>query len=195
MESLNHYLFYKINATPDSPYWLITLAHWIAQDLIMLVPIILLVMWLWSTRRRLVINSAMALVIAFTLTTLIRAIYPHARPFVEGVGYQFLDHSTSPSLPSNHGTIIFTLAIAFLFWDYLKYGISLLIVGLLIAWSRIYLGVHWPLDMLAAMVVSWVACIITRLIEPKIFTPLRQLIERYYFIVFAVPIRKGWVKK
>lgn len=63
-----------------------------------------------------------------------------------------------------------------------------------IAWSRIYLGVHWPLDMIGAFILGLIACglaqILWGLIGHKIQAPLTHL----YQIIFSVLIRKGWVQ-
>ena len=43
-------------------------------------------------------------------------------------------------------------------------GIAFLIMGFAVAWSRIYLGVHFPLDMIGAMVVAGLATHLIRMI-------------------------------
>ncbi|HBC82575.1 MAG TPA: undecaprenyl-diphosphate phosphatase, partial [Escherichia sp.] len=40
LENLNLTLFYWLNATPDSPSWLIDLAIYVAKDLITLLPLL-----------------------------------------------------------------------------------------------------------------------------------------------------------
>jgi undecaprenyl-diphosphatase len=194
VETFNHTLFLAINATPSSPDWLLTLAQFFAQDLIVLVPATLVILWFWSSRRKLVVNTATALVIAVAITSTIRAIYPHTRPFVDGVGYQFMAHSASASFPSNHGTLIFTFAFAFLFWQGRKSAAVLFSTGLLIAWSRIYLGVHWPIDMVGAALVGLIACAIAQIILPHVGQPVLQLAEQGYRLLFSPFIRKGWIK-
>ena len=47
MEQLNHLLFLWINATPASPEALIKLAIFLADDLIMIVPLLIIGLWLW----------------------------------------------------------------------------------------------------------------------------------------------------
>ena len=50
LENLNNSLFYLINATPDSAQWMISLAIFIAKDLINIVPLLAVVLWLWGPR-------------------------------------------------------------------------------------------------------------------------------------------------
>lgn len=68
------FAFYLINATPDSAQWAISLAIFIAKDLISIVPLLAVVLWLWGPRgqvtlqRQLVIKMAIALVVGLTIS-------------------------------------------------------------------------------------------------------------------------------
>ncbi|UZM96955.1 phosphatase PAP2 family protein [Lysinibacillus sp. MHQ-1] len=53
-----------------------------------------------------------------------------------------------PSFPSNHAAGAFALAFALL-WKRKKIGAVLLVMACLMALSRIFIGVHYPLDVLA----------------------------------------------
>jgi membrane-associated phospholipid phosphatase len=101
----------------------------------------------------------LALAISLSLSWIFGLLFPHERPFAAGVGYQFLHHAPNNSFPSNHGTISFTFALAFLFWHRLWSGIALLATAAAIAWSRVYLGVHWPLDMLGGLLTGMCGCL------------------------------------
>lgn len=120
LENLNNSLFYLINATPDSAQWMISLAIFIAKDLINIVPLLAVVLWLWGPRarvtlqRQLVIKMAIALIVGLTISWLMGHLFPHDRPFVNHIGYNFLHHAADDSFPSDHGTVIFTFALAFL---------------------------------------------------------------------------------
>ncbi|MFU0083459.1 undecaprenyl-diphosphate phosphatase, partial [Salmonella enterica] len=45
LENLNNSLFYFITATPDSAQWIISLASFIAKDVINIVPLLAVVLW------------------------------------------------------------------------------------------------------------------------------------------------------
>ncbi|MGG5839446.1 undecaprenyl-diphosphate phosphatase [Huaxiibacter chinensis] len=200
LENLNYGLFYLINATPASPEWMIDVATFIAKDLINIVPALVVILWLWgprkqvSAQRQLVIKVAMALVISMTASWTLGHLFPHDRPFVDHIGYNFLHHSADDSFPSDHGTVIFTFALAFLLWHRLWSGVVLMAIAAAIAWSRVYLGVHWPLDMLGGLLVGMIGCLSAQILWNLFGTPLYQALQRIYRICFAFPIRKGWIR-
>lgn len=200
LEAVNHTLFLLINATPASAPWMLYLADFCARRLILAVPLVIVALWLWGSRealasqRILALKTVLALVISMLLSWVIGYLYPHNRPFVEGLGYNFLHHSADNSFPSNHGTAAFTFTFAFMFWHSLRAGLLILIGALAIAWSRIYLGVHWPLDMAGAALTALCGCLIVQLLWRHTGERLLDPVQRLYRYCFAVPIRKGWVR-
>ncbi|MBJ4957208.1 undecaprenyl-diphosphate phosphatase [Salmonella enterica subsp. enterica serovar Goldcoast] len=200
LENLNNSLFYLINATPDSAQWTISLAIFIAKDLISIVPLLAIILWLWgpqnrvTIQRQLVIKMAIALAVGLTISWLMGHLFPHDRPFVNHIGYNFLHHAADDSFPSDHGTVIFTFALAFLFWHRLWSGVLLMVVAVAIAWSRVYLGVHWPLDMLGGLLAGLIGCLSAQMIWQRFGTPLYHGLQTCYRTCFALPIRKGWVR-
>jgi undecaprenyl-diphosphatase len=98
-------------------------ATFIAKDLILIVPLLAAALWLWGpNQRQLVFKVMLALAISLSLSWIFGLLFPHERPFAAGVGYHFLHHAPNNSFPSNHGTISFTFALAFLFWHRLWSG-------------------------------------------------------------------------
>lgn len=200
LESLNYTLFWWINATPESPAWLISAARFIANDVIGIVPLLAVGLWLWgprhqvSAQRQLVIKITMAMAISMCLSLLLGHLFPHNRPFVDHVGYNFLHHSADYSFPSDHGTVIFTFAVAFIAWHRAWSGLLLMGTALAIAWSRIYVGVHWPLDMLGGLMVALCGCMSAQLLWQCFGSGLHRILHQLYRLCFALPIRRGWVR-
>jgi undecaprenyl-diphosphatase len=200
LEELNRSWFLLINATPDSAGWMLDSAQYIARDLILVMPALVVILWLWgrkhevSAQRQMVLKTAIALVASLAISWCMGHLFPHARPFAIGLGYNFLYHAPDNSFPSDHGTTSFTFALAFLFWHRLWSGALLMVAAIAIAWSRVYLGVHWPMDMIGALFTSLCGCLIAQLIWNQWGSVLYLRISQLYRYCFAMPIRKGWVR-
>lgn len=96
----------------------------------------------------------LAVLLLCSLTTAsIKHLLPRERPFVSYPDIQKLSQAGSSSFPSGHTTEVFSLAItlALLFprWRLLAFAWALLI-----AYTRMALGVHYPLDVLAGIIIG-----------------------------------------
>jgi len=59
-----------------------------------------------------------------------------------------------PSFPSGHAAYAFMMATIFAFW-FPRYRIPFFIVAGFIAWTRIYLGVHYPTDVIVGSILGY----------------------------------------
>lgn len=99
------------------------------------------------------------------LTDLIRLIYPHPRPFLE-LGFESLiKASDSFSFPSGHAAVFFTLAFS-LWLANKKWGAFFFAAAILVSLGRIFVGVHWPLDIIGGFLVSAFSVIVIKWILP-----------------------------
>ncbi|HEU4964462.1 MAG TPA: phosphatase PAP2 family protein [Bacilli bacterium] len=117
------------------------------------------------------LQAALTAVVAATATRganeVIGRVYRRDRPFVREAYEPLLWHRPSFSFPSNHAACGFALAVAvFLFLP--AYGVALLVLASLLAFSRVYVGVHYPADVTfgagigsgVAWVIAWFASMI-----------------------------------
>lgn len=68
------------------------------------------------------------------------------------------------SFPSGHSAIAFALAFTIFRHDR-DWGIAFLILAALVAFGRVFVGVHYPLDVLGGAVVGWLGAWIVQRVE------------------------------
>ena len=92
--------------------------------------------------------ALIALFLANVILKLCNLVYFRPRPFVNHEVNLLFYHPTDSSFPSNPATVGFCIATAI--WLYnRRLGASLLVLATLFGLSRIYCGVHYPLDIIA----------------------------------------------
>lgn len=197
LTALNHSLFLSINADPASPAWRIQAAMLIANRLILLVPCALAALWLWGgqAQRDLALKVLASIGAALFVSYLCGALWPQPRPFVLGLGQAFFPHKATSSFPSNHTIIIATMAFALIFdrrWA--GWGVITLLLAAIIGTSRVYLGVHFPLDIAGGLVLAPVAAGVAIPVWNLVGAPLTGLLQTIYRKVLALPIARGWIR-
>lgn len=147
-------LFHVIHpSTPPSPAML-HLARGLADGPLVLTAALLGAMLMfprWSMRS-IALQASGAAAAALFANLIIGAAWDRARPFVAGVGQAWMSHAATGSFPSDHLTVQWVVAGMLLLDRRMRsWGIGIALLGLPMAWARIYLGVHYPSDMLGAL--------------------------------------------
>lgn len=113
-----------------------------------------------TLRQRLrIVLAAMAL--AWLAARSVQALWPQPRPFVLGLGVPWLQHPPTASFPSMHGTVATAFAAALMLWRRDAPAWLACVAAALIGWSRVCLGLHFPLDVLAGAMLGTVAAVFT----------------------------------
>jgi undecaprenyl-diphosphatase len=156
VSDLDQALFLLINASANPPHAVVLVATLVAKYLILLVPLHLVLVWAAGTQRTRIIatTALLALALALAANGAIGLVIHNPRPFVAGIGHTFLAHRANSSFPSNHATVFFTYAAVLMVFGKDWLAVAFGVFGLLVAWSRVYLGIHYPLDMVGAAVVG-----------------------------------------
>lgn len=184
MEHVNDSLFLSINAGAHPPHFLLLIALFLAKWLVPLTILLFVLLWIRKSApdRAALITATIAMLIGLAINQIIGLVYFHPRPFMIGLGHQYLPHPPDSSFPSDHATFLWSLGFALLALGALRiWAILLVAAGLAIAWARIYAGVHFPFDMAGslavALIVSRFAEPIHRLVQPRLAPPCIGLYE------------------
>lgn len=200
LEQLNLALFSSINASAGLNGWRLSAALFAAEWLILIVPLGLTGLWLSGKgpQREAAVRACIGVGVALAINAAVGLLWFHPRPFVTGVGHTFLQHAPDSSFPSDHGTIMFTVALVLAFSQAnaaRQFGKLLLPLALVVAWSRVFVGVHYPMDMVGALIVaSGVTMLVSNRGVASLCAALVPGIETVYHRVLAMPIARGWLR-
>jgi undecaprenyl-diphosphatase len=197
MEHLNDTLFLWINAPQHPSAPLFALAIVFAQYAIWLIPALVGWDWLRGSEpvRKALLEATLATLAALLINQLIALVWPHPRPAMIGLGHTLIAHAADSSFPSDHLTVIWTVAFSFLRHRCMrKAGTMLALLGLPVAWARIYLGVHFPMDMVGAAFVAALSAGLMVWVGPTVVPATYRLATRIHRSFFGPLIRRGWVR-
>ncbi len=198
MDHLNQTLFLFINAGPQADAAVVSIAKVLANALIWIVPVGLVVGWLrgsLSARQRL-ITATVAVGIGLALNQAIGLAWYHPRPFAMGLGRTLIAHAADSSFPSDHATVIWAVAFALIVHPRMRVaGAALALIGALVAWARIYTGVHFPLDMVGAAAVAMGSVWLALLLETPWIARMMPGLIALHKTLFAPLIRRAWVRE
>ena len=159
MNLLNQHLFLLFNADPNAGPLSIWLGRALAEWPVPIALLLVTLAWYRQGDRKLLAQRGIvATALAMGLALAIRCTFYNPRPFVLGLGRMLIEHDATTSFPSFHATFLFSLALP-LFMQRGARGTAFAIVllGLGIAWARIFVGVHYPLDMAGAFITAAIA--------------------------------------
>ncbi|HVE52045.1 MAG TPA: phosphatase PAP2 family protein [Ramlibacter sp.] len=158
MSHLDSFLFSCINATAHAPAWLLALARWLSTDLPVLAMLCILPLVLAGpAARRQWAGTCLAMALAWLAVRGIREAVHVPRPFELGLGRQWLAHAATSAFPSFHAAVAGAWACGLaLFaakhgrWWWTVAGSA----ALAVAWSRVFLGLHFVSDVTAGLMLG-----------------------------------------
>ena len=131
----------------------------VANDYLVPVVLSLFLLWLWfaspGTRRvpLALLAGVAALGLGDAVIKLMNFIYYRPRPFTDLPVRLIFYRPIDSSFPSNGTAVAFILATA-VFLGNRKTGVIALVIASLYGFSRVYVGIHYPLDVLGGAVIG-----------------------------------------
>ena len=134
--------------------------------------IIVLIYYLFKDNgkhRIMVLAAVVSCLIAVILGKITGQFHYNVQPFATLDNVNLLiEKEVNNSFPSDHTILSFTICMTLFLFDKRKF--YFLFIGLLVAVSRIWVGVHYPFDVLTSIVLSIVAALIVSTIFKKFIT-------------------------
>lgn len=152
---MNNQLFLAINGLAGRSHFLDVLGIFFADKFLYVFALIVVALWLSKPLRNYVyLALASAFVSRIVIVEIIKRLVNEPRPYevVTSIHQLLADTEHGMAFPSGHAVIYFSLA--FSFWG-TKYFWPFMILATLGALARIYVGVHYPLDIVASFFIAW----------------------------------------
>lgn len=133
--------------------------------------------------RKASVNTIVITVINLILSFIIGNVYYVDRPFVHNKVNLLVPHVKDASFPSDHATG--TMSIALGFGKYNKiFGGVMMILSLIVGFSRVYVGNHYPFDVIGAYIIVFITNYLYNL-------TLKSKVEKLYLKIEELAFNKS----
>jgi undecaprenyl-diphosphatase len=180
-------LLYDVNGlAEDMPGWVDAAVSWIGEYGILLAMLMLCATaWLRARRRpdapaavAGVLWAPLAAGIAGLLNIPIRTLVARPRPFVDHSGLEVLVGGKEDfSFASDHATLAMAIAVALLLVDR-RIGAAAALLALLEGFCRVYMGVHYPSDVLGGYALGTAVVLLLAPLATALLVPLCRAVGR-----------------
>ena len=200
----NQHLFLLLNAPISPPHWLVAGVATLADSPMIVVPMLLVGLWIWGVpdQRGALLAIAGTTVLAQGANVALGLVWFEPRPFMVPVGRTLIAHVADNGFPSDHATLVWTLGAGLLLTKAApRWGVVVCLYGGAVAWSRIWLGVHFPDDMVVSAFVGVTMGSLARAVRPSVSRSILPVVDMAYEGVLsmtrmppALIPRRSWKK-
>jgi undecaprenyl-diphosphatase len=183
MLAWNRWLFLSLNASGHPDPVIVLTADLAAQALVFVALAVTAGFWIWGnpSRRGALLAVAVAAALALGINQVLGLFWFEPRPFMIGLGHTLLAHVPENSFPSDHATLVWALGAGLIATGASMSGGAIITsIGLMIAWARVYLGLHFPIDMATSALVAACGGVFARALRAPVERMLLPVIETVY---------------
>ena len=177
--SLDYSMFRVVNGLSGRSPALDALMVGSAKYLPVVFALALIALWLsWRPRNQwAALLAGISAFVALGFGQLIGKAIPRPRPYVGHTIHQLIPPSLDTSFPSDHATLGF--AVAVMVWRYnRRAGAALLGLAVVLAFARVFVGAHYPADVLGGAVLGGVTSVGLGFLSDN--SSLRIVLERVF---------------
>jgi len=193
---VNYEIFQAINQNAGHQPLLDGLMVFFTQFAFPFFALVLLFMWFLGKERDkyTVVFAAITAVIGLVINFVLGHIFYENRPFVTHHVNLLVQHAKDSSFPSDHATGTFSIALAIIWRKHRKIGIGMLLFAICTGISRVYVGNHYPFDVLASIIVALVASGLVFALQ-SVFAPMARAVITLYNLIPLVPKNEQSISK
>ena len=169
--NLDFVIFQYINNLVGKYLWLDTLAIFFAKYFGYILVLLLFSFLFWPSKTKkaewsnflfenlkkywlMIVQAFLAGILArFIIVNIIRWFWEKPRPFVENHVNLLVDRVNQSAFPSGHAAFFFAISTIIYLYNK-KAGLLFFLASFLISISRVFTGIHWPLDILAGAIIG-----------------------------------------
>lgn len=178
-------LYHFINGLSGYNRFIDDIFIFFANDALEIYAVLFVISWFALSKqdlknRHTLIISGLSGILALLFNVVISHIWFRPRPFTFlNNAHQLIPHSSDASFPSDHtsGSFGFAAGLSGHCWKWLRY--TFIGVAVLTMFSRVYVGVHYPTDVIGAMIVGTISGKIIKRLSNSIL-PISTFIVRLF---------------
>lgn len=145
-----------------------TLMIWISALGVPFLVLAVAAQWWWrgdrTHRRHVLVATGFSFLLGLFFNQMILLLIQRPRPYESGLTYLLIERSADYSFPSDHATASFAIAAAFLLHGMRRTGFCFLVAAVVLSFTRVYIGTHYPSDILGGMLTAVLAAVLVRAI-------------------------------
>ena len=155
LTSMDYSLFSQINGLAGRSHLLDGMMIDVAKYSPVVYALALVLLWLtWKPKnQRAAFLAGVSALVALGLGQIVGHVFPRDRPYLAHHVSLLITHSPDTSFPSDHATLAFAVAVVIWYFNR-RAGATLLALGVVLAVARVFVGAHYPGDVIGGAVLG-----------------------------------------